>query len=375
MRRLWLMCLLLWGCQQTAPSIPGSLPQWHDQYFLTKPDLPSADEVFNLPADLTSQLRKIPYQRSLTDRLDALLALLFLSSKPQMQYHPSYTLTPSQLWQTRAGNCLSLAILTTASASFLGLTAQLQTVVVTPRWSREGSLMTVSEHINLRVMVKPYLSNGKVSQWRVVDFQDEYRRYWPSATLLDKNVAIALFYHNLAADFVREKRLSEAYWAVKAALQRYPQSVSSWNLLGVLYRRAGLGQPALAAYQYALTLEPEAPAIWQNLAVLYQQLAMPAKAADASAKAQALAPKNPYRYIDLANKALDDGQLAAAEQGYRQALAIDDINDEALWGMAQLYLARGERQEALRWLKKALAMAASEELLQRIKAWQQQHRL
>ena len=61
----------------------------------------------------------------------------------------STTRTAAQAFDARAGNCLSLVIMTSALARHLGMPVQYHSVFVEETWSRSGDLLVSSGHVNL----------------------------------------------------------------------------------------------------------------------------------------------------------------------------------------------------------------------------------
>ncbi|WKE64154.1 hypothetical protein PVT67_10655 [Gallaecimonas kandeliae] len=371
--RLWLLLvLILPACRSLPPEPHPPVPQgyWQDAHFSVHPALPSQAELFQITPQMQSLLDSKHAEPNKADRLQELLILLFKTIQPPIRYHAEMTLPVSEVMTLRRGNCLSLSMFTTVMARAWGLKAELQRVAIPPRWSRSGDLITLSQHVNVRVKTgEPGDNVLGSSYYRVVDFQKGYERYGLRAQPISDEVAASFFYHNLAASWLVNGKLSESYWAVKKSLELAPLEGDSWNLLGVIYRRADLLPEAEAVYRHALVLEAKQPSVWQNLSVLYHQEGKEAMAKQARQESLKLMPENPFDYIDQGEQALQDDHIAKAKDLFGKALEIDDINEEALWGMAKAYAALGQTFLARKFLDKAVALASTPEMAAAMAAW------
>jgi hypothetical protein len=74
---------------------------------------------------------------------------LYRRDKLQLEYDSAMTRNAAQTFEARAGNCLSLAIMTAALARELNLPVQFQQIEVDEVWSRAGNLYFASNHVNL----------------------------------------------------------------------------------------------------------------------------------------------------------------------------------------------------------------------------------
>lgn len=375
--RLWvLVFLVLAGCQSTTQERPREVPHvlWQDDAFSVKPELVSPQVLFQVPQALTTLLDNSRQDIDRAKRLQALLTLLFKDLDAPIRYHADMNFTPSQTLEYRLGNCLSLAIFTAVAARYWQLPAQVQSVAIAPRWMRNGDLVTLSKHVNVRVKTQDLGDNNVIGEngYRVVDFQQGYERYRLRAKPISDQQATALFYHNQSVNWLVEGRYSEAYWAAKASLMTNPEN-ETLNLLGVIYRRSGLPEAAEAVYRYVLRFDGNDASVWQNLSVLLNAQGRTLEAASAKVNAVRLMPDNPFDFIDQAEQLLAEGHVAKAKALYEKALEIDDINEEALWGMAKCYYFSGQSQLAGRFAEKALLLASTPEIHDRILQWKETH--
>ncbi|MDQ2778759.1 MAG: hypothetical protein M3Y32_04275, partial [Pseudomonadota bacterium] len=125
------------------------------------------DQLFDAPADPPAELldprtvftlspAMLSYAHSLhtsnltqRDGRRVLLSALYGNGVLRLNYDASATRTAAQAFDSRAGNCLSLAIMTAAFAGELGFPVSFQSVFLEPTFARQGGLLISSGHVNL----------------------------------------------------------------------------------------------------------------------------------------------------------------------------------------------------------------------------------
>src|SRR5437762_4013965 len=153
-----LLSMMLVACA-TAPVAPRSGQLFRDHLFAAPSERISAAEVFALSdemkrylsVEIAGQLRAKGAQRGLIDAL-------YDQRQLKLEYDAEMTRNASQTFAARAGNCLSLVIMTAALAKELGLPLRYQRVLVDDSWSRSGDIYFSSSHVNL-TLVTPQLGD------------------------------------------------------------------------------------------------------------------------------------------------------------------------------------------------------------------------
>src|SRR5579863_182383 len=126
--------------------------------------------------------------------------------------------------------------------------------------------------------------------------------------------------------------LTAAISLYQRLLARWPQFADSWYNLGVLQRRTGQFEAALASYGQALTHGvPRAEEVHLNRAVILTDFLRRDAAAERELRqALRLAPEYVPALMNLANLHSDRGERAAAEAIYERLLERDPHAYEAL---------------------------------------------
>jgi tetratricopeptide (TPR) repeat protein len=173
-------------------------------------------------------------------------------------------------------------------------------------------------------------------------------------------------YTQLGTGYLREDRLPEARAAFEKAIELDP-TFSHFTNLGAVLSRQGKYAEAVKAYQRSIDLNPSNYLAWANLASAYD------RAPDGNDKAQGAY----LRAIPLAEDArkarLNDVTILSHLGTYyarvgmpdksvpllRQAAALAPDDPAALYRVADGYELLHRREEALRWIGKALALGFS----------------
>lgn len=162
----------------------------------------------------------------------------------------------------------------------------------------------------------------------------------------DELIASALGARN-AGDPVRAQTLLEQ------ALEINPGSPEALYLLGLVKAKQKRYDEALRLFRQGLAIDPG------NLEILIAQARVKGwsgQIADAVIEAESIAREHPdsveARNL-VARLAYYQGQLDAAEEGFRNALRLDSTNLEALLGLGDVLGARGQAVEAREQFQKA----------------------
>src|SRR5664279_4342642 len=95
-----------------------------------------------LAVDIASQLRTKGAQ-------SGLIEALYRRAQLKLEYDAATTKTAAEAFAARSGNCLSLVIMTAAFAHELKLPVRYQSAYLEETWSRDGSLLFASGHVNI----------------------------------------------------------------------------------------------------------------------------------------------------------------------------------------------------------------------------------
>lgn len=366
MRRgfLLLASVLLAAC--AAAPAPGPVAQLpvpgllNDAAFEARP-VPADPGIFAVSAPMRDYLaRDIARMLREQGALRGLVAALESSAQLKLEYDATETRTAAEAFAARAGNCLSLTVMTAALARELGLRVSFQRVFSDPVWSRSNDTLFASGHVNVVLepsVEGPYALNRV--KGIVVDFEPGADLRRQRSQEIQAHTVEAMFMNNRAAEALNRGALDEAYWWARGALLRDARFLEAFNTLGVVYARHGDAARAERVFRHVLGLEPENVAAMANLAGVLDRLGRQGEALAFRARLRQIEAQPPFHFFDLGVAALKRKEFAAARDHFQRELDRNAYHHEAHFGLAVAYLALGENKSAQKHLATALETSTS----------------
>jgi Tfp pilus assembly protein PilF len=347
---LILCAALLGGCAGLQPRTPP--PQlFHDQLFQPPANPVDTSRVFALSAGMKAYLQR---EISLSHGKDVrrqLFDALYRKDKLKLEYDSALTRNASQTFDARAGNCLSLAIMTAALARELNLVVQFQQVDVDEAWSRAGNLYFAANHVNLgkqRTERNPYSSgyNVDLSNSLTVDFIPIPEKARQSARPLEEHTIIAMYLNNRAAEQLAGGQIDEAYWSARKAAEVDPLFLNAYNTLGVIYQHGGHQEAAEQTLRYAQSQAPDNTVFLSNLAQTLESGHKLEEAAVVRARLVKLEPHPPFYFFNLGQEAMKLADYGRARKLFERELErAPDYHEFHFW-LALAYYQLGNLREA-----------------------------
>jgi Tfp pilus assembly protein PilF len=360
------LCGLWLGACSTLPTPPQPTPSWllHDDLYPAAAAPADRGAIFELsPAMRTYADAELSAAARLRDPRQALLDALYRQDKLRLRYDAGPTRNAAQAFDARAGNCLSLVIMTAAFARHLGVPVSFQSVQVDDTYSRSGGLVLVSHHVNLvlgRRMAQSTFA-GNQNDDMTIDFlpSDELRgqRTHP----LDERTVVAMYFNNRAAEALAEEpgapgpAHNQAYAWAREALRQDPAFLPAINTLAVVYLRDGHLAEAEVALQHVLAQAPLSTSTLSNLALLLERQGHADRALAVRQRLARLQPEAPFLLFEQGQQALALGDYALARDLFQRELRRQPDQPDVLFGAAQAAWRLGEAQRAAGLLQQALA--------------------
>jgi Flp pilus assembly protein TadD len=319
---LLLVCLLAACASPPAPS-PAPPGLFNDALFEPPAQPVNADGIFALSSemkhyvdfDISTQLRTRGLQKGLLDAL-------YAKQQLKLEYDAERTRTAAEAFEARAGNCLSLVIMTAAFAKHLGLQVTYQSVYTEETWTRANGTYFSSGHVNLTLGRRAVdLSARDFSPSWTVDFLPPEDQRGQRSREISEATVVAMYMNNRAAESLAAGELSAAYAWAKAAATHTPGFLSAYNTLGVIYLRQG--QPAAAQRAFAHVLQHD-PSSTVAMANMVRTLSLLGRADESASLAKTLArldPEPPYYFFDQGHVALRSGDLQSARRWFAKEVA------------------------------------------------------
>ena len=347
--RTWLLlslCALLAAC--AAPRQLAQRPEalFDDSLFAAPSEKVGADEIFRVSdamrrylqdPQIEAQLRRKGPQRGL-------LEALYTSGELKLDYDARTTRNAAQAFDARAGNCLSLVVMTAAFAKEMGVTVRYQSAYLEETVSRRSNLLLRSGHVNVTLGHRLADPRFPVQETTMVDFlpPDEIRGL--RTREIGEQTVVAMYMNNRAVEALVAGRIDDAYAWSREAVRQDPQFLGSLNTLGVVYLRRDALAQATKVFSHVLDRDAENLTALANLAGAYARQGRADDSLAIQLRLTKLEPQPPLHDFNL-------GLAAMKKQDYRTAR--DLFAEFHFWlGMANYGL--GDLESARRHVARAL---------------------
>lgn len=354
---LGLCCTLLGGCASAPPSWPAVDPLFHDTAFAPPSQPVDPARVLSMSPSMRQFMNDeiVPRTRSGASAHRNLLDAMYARGKLKLAYDTEMTRTASEAFDARAGNCLSLVLMTAAFARELGLSVRFQEVRTPATWSREGDLVLIVGHVNVAVgrtagQIHPF---DGTPDWYTIDFLPGADIERQLTSRIETRRVLSMYLNNKSAEALALGRLDDAYWWARAAVEQDPGFAAALNTLGVVYLRRNLLPQAEAALRRMLQVDEDSPHAMGNLAQVLRRQGREAEAAELTLRAERVAPASPFVAYDLGRQALERGDLDLARRQFERALRQGGDYHEFHFGLAQVLARQGYTRAAARELEAA----------------------
>lgn len=360
-----LCSLLLGGCAALPGPPPSATHLLHDELFPAAPAAIDAAQVFALSPrmrEVASAARRSA--GTARDLRQTLLQALTARDGLRLEYDDGQTRTAAEAFERRAGNCLSLVLMTAAFAKHLDMPVRYQAVQVRPFYSRSSGLTLASGHINVVLAGRTRWTlddTGRDSEL-TVDFVPPADLRGAVVQPLAETTVLAMFMNNRAAETLAAGRADAAYAWARQALRLDPAYLPGINTLAVVYQRAGRPAAAEAALRHVLAQRPDDEAALSNLAGLLRAAGRDAEADAVAAQLARVQPYPPFHFLDLGRAALHEGRAEQARELIGRELRRQPYQHEAHFWAAVVDDALGDAKAAEAHLRQAVEYSGSPQL-------------
>lgn len=352
------------GCASAPPALPRIDALLHDDYFGSRPDEVRAEPIFAIDDSMRHYLQQ-EMAASIRQHGPArgLLDALYDRSKLKLEYDAVRTRNATEAFSARQGNCLSLVIMTATFARELGLDVRFQQVHTSTEWRREGNLFVTAGHVNLRLATQPrnWETVSRSSNALVVDFLPSNEAAHAAASEIREATVIAMFMNNRAAEALSAGDLNLAYWWAREALRQDHGFIPAYSTLALAYSRHSRLSAAIEVLTEALRQTPDDAVVLANLAGFLRTAGRNADAQLLEARLHTIEPYPPYHFFLQGLAALQAADYRQAQTLMSKDLARQPYNPEFHFGLAAVYLAQGELNDARIHLERAHEYSTSKD--------------
>jgi Tfp pilus assembly protein PilF len=266
------------------------------------------------------------------------------------------TYDASTAMRLNKGNCMSLAILTTAYAKLIGIDFAYRTVHTLPVFSKKAGIILSSSHVQTIIYDDTFVAEDDYfylsTPGIVVDyFPSEGNR---KGIKYSYKTFLAMYYKNLAADALVEKDLAKSFLYANTAYQYNANNTAVINLLAVIHRRAGDLKTAELIYKEGLKVGKPNISLLSNYIMLLKSQHRIEEATALQSQMNKLDDPNPYHSLGEAFIARKKGNTTQAEIHFKKALEKAPYLNQAYMGLYRIYAEQQKHDKAQVMLIKAL---------------------
>lgn len=371
-RRTSLYCALLLtsACAQLAPTAQLSTPLAETVH--SAPEHLFADNGDFGDAPLIADEAEL-FQLTKAQRTE----FLDYMNDPRIAHHPEYKRLYDYLEQStynfnyrgktylaqdamslKQGNCLSLAIMTTALAKTVGVRIAYQLIDTTPIFEVGDNAVAKGVHVRsklYRTDLEREQDTDATSFSRsgiVVDyFPSQTKRFLGNIT--EQNF-IARYYRNVAVEYLQDSDYNNSYWHALKAMDYAPHSEEGINLMAVIYKHAGYSGRAEKIYQYGVAVADSKLSLLKNYRQLLSEQNRHKEAQNLSEKIAKIDDPSPYNWLHIADAMLSKGNHKEALDYYKKAIDLAPYLQFGYLGLAKVYYFQGHFRRSEAMLKKAI---------------------
>lgn len=364
--RNWLLltfCALLAACAGPRELTIRPDGLFDDSLFGAPSERVGADQVFAVNEAMRRYLRHPQIEAQLRKKgpQRGLLEALYTTGELRLDYDARITRTAAQAFDARAGNCLSLVVMTAAFAKELGLAVRYQSAYLEEAVSRSSNLVLRSGHVNVtlgRRFVDPRFP-GPGQESMTVDFLPPEELRGLRTREIGEETVVAMYMNNRAVEALVAGRIDDAYAWVREAVQSDPQFLGALNTLGVVYLRRNALAQATATFRHVLERDAANRTGLANLANAYARQGRIEESMEMQRRLAKLEPEPPFHYFNLGLAAMKKQDFGSARELFSREVARADDNHEFHYWLGLANYGLGNVEQARKHLARALEASPS----------------
>lgn len=327
--------------------------------FGERPNIISVSEIHKLSDEQSLEFRRYLDDPRNQNKAAHKLVADYLEKITDNFTYQDETYTASETLEKSAGNCLSLAILTTALATVAHVEVAYRLTDSLPVFESRGN------HIRRDLHVRSFLYDPT---WEA---PEGYLVFSPPGIIvdyfpidsdrfignIDEAEYLSMYYRNLAADAIQDENLNEAYWLIVRSLELSPVSADSLNMLAIVNDRAGDKSKSEETYRFGIQNSPRQVSMLRNYGIFLRREGRSDEAEEIEKTLSRLADPNPFDWIAAGQSAFDANELKRAMDYFRKGVDLAPYLHEAHLGLARVNFRLGNLKIAEQELQLALNYA------------------
>jgi len=358
--------LLINACslQKRAPTAAQSaiqplVPYETGEKFGIRPSFPTPEQVFKLSQQQINEFSAYYLSPSLQQTSSNRRIFQYLKEYEKSYRYSGKTLTAEQSLIQTEGNCLSLAILTTALAKSVGVDTGYQLVDSQPVYQKEEDIILSAQHIRSLLFEpkkspKQQFNRGQLELGRNTLIVD----YFPTQnSRIRKNISesefVAMYYKNIAADAIINRLYDDAYWLIRESFHHSPMDEQSINMMALVHEKKGFKRLAEKLYLFGLKYAENKLDLLRNYYIFLKSQHRRIDAQRIKIQLATIEVPNPFDWINLGNTSFAQNKYREAKRYYKKAAKQAPYLHQAHFGIAKSDFKMGNIRRAKASMKLA----------------------
>ena len=273
-------------------------------------------------------------------------------------YH-SATYIASESAEFNQGNCLSLAILTTALARLTDVTVGYELMQTPPIYQKKGNTILSSQHVR-SLLYYPTHSDDEGFFWVFrpvlkVDYFPTFNTHVKRR--VDESEFVSMYYRNKAAEAIIDKKYVDAFWLAKKSFEYAENNAHATNMLALIYSHMGYKEDSEKLYLYGIKYADEKLELLSNYQKFLERNGRIAEALSMQEQIDQYKEPDPFEWIELGDEAIALGDINEAVKYYDKAIELAPYLHEGYSGKGKAEYLRGNPLTAQKAFKKAEELA------------------
>ncbi|WP_237132747.1 tetratricopeptide repeat protein [Pseudohongiella sp. O18] len=328
----------------------------------SRPDIVTPDDVHYLTDQQKSEFLDYFNRLELSAYPAHQRLYFYMKDKESGFNYQTETLPAAETLETNSGNCLSLAIRTTALAQLVGLDVGWQLMSEAPVYDLTGPYVEKGVHVRSVVYsLEHSQSDGDdrlnpFNRGITIDYFRSGRERFVAN--LSYESYVALFYRNVAVEALRKGDVDLAYWNAVESLRFAPDHPDALNTLAVINRQQGRYDEAEQIYRYAISHADDKLTVLKNYRSLLAIMGREADARRIERQLMSMPDSSPFHWYQVAQSAMEEGDYPRAIEFFYKALEVAPYLHEAYAGIASANYQLGNIHSARLALTEAMEQAS-----------------
>ena len=338
--------------------VKDSFPSLNSEKFGDELSLETEDEILTLSAEQKRHFMSFYNDYSNLNKPGHQRLYEYLQTFGEEFKYGNFTSDAKTTLANSTGNCMSLAVLTTALSRAAKIEIKYQLVNRVPIFQEYGSVVFNAQHIRSIIYEPRDDFDTRITVWRSKAIID----YYPSKSAfvngyVSETEFIAMYYRNLAAEALAKDDNNRAYWLLKRSLEIEPENAEAINSLAVIHRRVGAIDKAEELYKYGIKKALNKIVLLKNYQILLLAQNRVDDADKIAKELENLEDLNPFNWLLAANEAFDEKNYPVAIKLYKKSIELAPYLHQGHFGIAKSEYQRGNLRASRIALQEALEQA------------------